>query len=180
VAGLAPFPVECVGIEEAREFCRRLSALRGEKKLTGAAYRLSTEAEWEYACRAGAPPSQPFACGSSLSESQANINGSGVHGELLQRPTPVGSYAPNAFGLYDMHGNCWDWCGDRYARGYYARSPREDPLGPAKGRRCLLRGGSWFNAAHYCRCARRLSTTASGSYCIGFRVVLPVGRRKLS
>lgn len=174
------FPVEYVAVEEAREFCRQLSRLPGERLPAGTAYRLPTEAEWEFACRAGGPAGLPFSCGQSLCYRQANFEGevpygTNVSGPPLRRPTVVGSYAANAFGLFDMHGNCWDWCNDWYEADYYAHSPREDPPGPATGAHGVLRGGSWFNAARYCRSAERIRTTETGSFCIGFRVVLPVG-----
>src|SRR5262249_11362120 len=87
-----------------------------------------------------------------------------------------GEYAPNAFGLYDMHGNVWDWVADYYDETYYRRGPRRDPPGPERGALGVLRGGSWYNGASYCRSAQRLRTTRdTGSFCIGFRVACSVG-----
>jgi len=104
-------PVEQVPWNDAVEFCKKLSQRKGKT------YRLPTEAEWEYACRAGT--STPFNTGSTISTSQANYNGnftygSGQKGVDRQKTTEVGSFAPNSFGLYDMHGNVWEWCSDWY------------------------------------------------------------------
>lgn len=172
------FPVESVRIDQAQEFCRLLSTLPGEMQRTGSPYRLPTEAEWEYACRAGS--TTPFNCGRILSSRLANFDSLDPHGTevrspSLQQVTPVGCYPANAFGLYDMHGNCWDWCSDWYDEDYYARSPCEDPPGPSQGILRVIRGGSWSNPARVCRSAARHGTSDSGSYCISFRVVLPVG-----
>src|SRR5262249_11502444 len=106
---LKRFPVENVTWEEAVTFCRKLSALPEEKRL-GRAYRLPTEAEWEHACRAGASASLPFHFGSQVSSTEANFfggepYGGAAKGPYLSRTAPVGSYKPNAWGLYDMHGN---------------------------------------------------------------------------
>src|SRR5581483_2344141 len=106
-------------------FCARLSALPAERA-AGAAYRLPTEAEWEFACRGGA--ATPFARGAGLSAREANIDGlhpsGGAEAEAGPgRTTPVGTYPANSFGLYDMHGNVWEWCADWYGEGYYKHSP---------------------------------------------------------
>jgi formylglycine-generating enzyme required for sulfatase activity len=174
------FPVESVSWREAVEFCRRLSELP-EEKSAGREYRLPTEAEWEYACRAGASDSQPFYFGTAtatLSPSDANFDGrnpyGGRKGRFLRHPSPVGSYKPNAFGLYDMHGNVWEWCADWYDANYYRDSPRKDPQGPEEGQdgRRVLRGGSWVDAGESCRAAARdRSTPGDRSYGIGLRVV---------
>ena len=111
------FPVESVPWDDAAGYAKALTDRRGD----GIAYRLPTEAEWEYACRGGRPPSQPFGVGggSSLSSDLANFNGNrpyggAARGDYLMRPSAVGSYPANAFGLADMHGNVWEWCADRY------------------------------------------------------------------
>src|SRR5262249_4711820 len=128
-------PMENVLWAEAVEFCKRLSALAEEKR-AARRYRLPTEAEWEYACRAGT--TTPFHFGDSLSAKQANFNGNFPYGDAgkgpyLRQTAKVGSYLPNAWGLYDMHGNVAEWCADWYDPAYYKHSPREDPRGPAKG-----------------------------------------------
>jgi uncharacterized protein (TIGR02996 family) len=167
------FPVEEVTWEDAVAFCRRLSDLPAEKKL-GRRYRLPTEAEWEYACRAGARRSTRFSFGRSLSAAQANCETP----DSFRRPTPVGSYPDNAFRLCDMHGNVWNWCQDWYDPTYYGRSPREDPHGPdsppSDHRRCL-RGGAWDTAPRHCRSAWRAgSSPTARANTIGFRVLLEV------
>ena len=157
-----PFPVENVSWEDAIEFCRRLSELPGEKE-NEHLYRLPTEAEWEYICRGGPffkKPSPPFHFGNSLSSTQANFDGRNPYGgaatgAYLQRTTKVGSYPPNPLGLYDLHGNVWEWCADWYDADYYKRSPKQDPQGPENSEHRVLRGGSWGNNGWYCRAACR-------------------------
>ena len=145
-------PVEKVSWNDAVEFCKKLSAK------TGQTVRLPTEAEWEYACRAGT--TTPFNTGETISTDQANYNGnftygSGSKGEYRQKTVAVGSFAPNALGLYDMHGNVWEWCQDWYDAGYYKNSPTDDPPGPEKGESRVLRGGSWNSDPRSCRSAVR-------------------------
>ena len=106
-------PVESVSWNDAVEFCKRLSEKEGKK------YRLPTEAEWEYACRAGT--TTPFHTGETISTSQAHydghyVYGNGAKGVYRERTMSVGSFSPNAFGLYDMHGNVWEWCQDWYGK----------------------------------------------------------------
>jgi formylglycine-generating enzyme required for sulfatase activity len=126
--------------------------------------RLPTEAEWEYACRAGT--TTPFNTGSSLNSSQANFNSN------VGQTKPVGSYAPNAWGLHDMHGNVWEWCSDWY--GDYSSSPQTNPKGPSSGSYRVLRGGSWNYYGGGCRSAYRINYGPSGRYSfIGFRLVVP-------
>jgi formylglycine-generating enzyme required for sulfatase activity len=178
------FPVESVSWKDAVEFCRLLSAMPEEKR-AGRVYRLPTEAEWEYACRAGASDSQPFYFDKPtaiLSPSDANFDGrqpyGGRKGRFLGHPSPVGSYSPNAFGVYDMHGNVWEWCSDLYDARYYRDSPRKDPQGPEDSReeRRVLRGGSWLDGGESCRAALRdRALPAERSHGIGFRVVCCVG-----
>jgi len=122
--------------------------------------RLPTEAEWEYACRAGT--TTPFNTGSNLTTSQANYNGynsynGNANGLYRLKTLPVGSFPPNAWGLYDMHGNVWEWCSDWY--GYYSNSSQINPKGPVYGLRRVLRGGGWYASANHCRSAYR-----DGSY----------------
>jgi formylglycine-generating enzyme required for sulfatase activity len=168
-------PVERVKGTDAIEFCSKLSELP-EEKAAGRVYRLPTEAEWEYACRAGT--TTDFAFGGSLSSLQANFNGGlaspgAERGPFLGRPTTVGSYRPNGFGLYDMNGNVSEWCLDQYGAEYYAASPSDDPTGPAAGSGRVFRGGAWGNDAASCRSAYRdHSIDAYGYQTRGFRVIL--------
>ncbi|MBX7168107.1 MAG: SUMF1/EgtB/PvdO family nonheme iron enzyme [Pirellulales bacterium] len=115
----------------------------------GPDYRLPTEAEWEYACRAGT--TTPFHFGQELQNSRANYRSDDFKGHT----TPVGSYEPNALELWDMHGNVCEWCSDWYGENYYSESPAHDPTGPSSGRSRVLRGGSWFDDAGSCRSAIR-------------------------
>jgi formylglycine-generating enzyme required for sulfatase activity len=171
------FPVEEVSWEDAVTFCRKLSRLPVEAAAKRT-YRLPTEAEWEYACREGGRSTAPFYFGRSLSSAQANFNGNFPYGNVatgpyLERTTPVGTYAPNQFGLFDMHGNLWEWCQDWYDENYYRNSPTEDPQGPERGTHRVWRGGSWFNLGRYCRAAYRNRDTRGNRYHnFGFRVVL--------
>jgi uncharacterized protein (TIGR02996 family) len=168
----ASFPVEQVSWEEATEFCRRLSKLAQEKSARRR-YRLPSEAEWEYCCRGGASSSTAFHTGESLSSHQANFDGRYEKGPFLGRTCAVGSYRANAFGLYDMHGNIWEWCEDWYADGYYRSSPRRDPPGPPRDSHRALRGGCWDGLASACRSAYRVgSEPGEGSYYDGFRVAV--------
>ena len=121
----AKLPVTDVSWNDCQEFIKKLNAS------TKANYRLPSEAEWEYACRAGTITAYSF--GDNLTISDANILGSGIKA--------VGSYKPNAFGLYDMHGNVFELCEDRCAN--YPTGPVTDPIGPASGRDCVFRGGAY-------------------------------------
>jgi len=161
------FPVENVSWNDAVEFCRKLS----EKESRN--YRLPTEAEWEYACRAGTKT--PFSFGSVLNGREANCNGESPYGTAekgpnLQRTTTVGSYPPNAFGLHDMHGNVWEWCADWYHHYYYQIAPEKDPPGPETGSSRVMRGAGWGNAASDCRSALRGSDAPTFRRDVGFRV----------
>jgi uncharacterized protein (TIGR02996 family) len=172
------FPVESVSWDDAVEFCRRLSELP-EERAAGQVYRLPTEAEWEYSCRGGALSYQTFHFGDSLTSTQANFNGNHPSGQAnngpyLERPTPVGHYGqPNGFGLFDMHGNVWEWCADWYGHDYYRSSPAEDPQGPDSGTGRVLRGGSWLDYGGACRSACGLFNAPAGrARDYGFRIVL--------
>ncbi len=126
--------------------------------------RLPTEAEWEYACRAGT--TKPYHTGSSLNSRQANFN------RNVGETKPVGSYAPNAWGLDDMHGNVYEWCSDWYAD--YSGSAQTNPKGPSSGSFRVLRGGSWLNHRRNCRSAYRTGNVPSNRHgFIGFRLVVP-------
>ena len=184
-------PVENVLWREAVAFCKKLSELPAEQA-AGRTYRLPTEAEWEYACRAGARTA--FNTGTALASTQANFNGDfpygrGEKGPYLRRTARVGAFAANAWGLHDMHGNVWEWCGDWYDPDYYAKSPRENPPGPAGGVMrtgfkadstepgdtgfyLLARGGCWLDEARGCRSAYRSRFMPNDRYrLVGFRVV---------
>jgi uncharacterized protein (TIGR02996 family) len=161
VAGLdtRDFPIEQVSWANAVAFCKALSALKSEKAASRT-YRLPTEAEWEYACRGGTASSGPFPFGSSFSSDQANFDGTCPYGDAapgpyLWRTTRVGSYPPNAFGLYDMHGNVWEWCLDWFGESYYRKSPRKDPQGPRRGEWRVMRGGCYVNNYDLCRAGCR-------------------------
>jgi formylglycine-generating enzyme required for sulfatase activity len=183
VAGLNTddFPVENVSWEEAQEFITKLNGLAKEKE-QGWKYRLPTEAEWEYSCRGGAVKKTTFHYGDSFSSSQANFDGNypfggAKKGPNLERTRKVGSYKPNGFGLYDMHGNVWELCQDTWDDDYYAHSPKRNPLNTAEGRDRLMRGGCWNGFGWLCRSAVRFGcdpkTRSSG---IGFRVALVPAR----
>jgi len=141
--------------------------------------RLPTEAEWEYACRAGT--ATPFSTGDNLTTDQANYDGNYPYknhpkGKYLEKTTPVGSYPPNAWGLYDMHGNVWEWCQDWYDGKYYdvckKQGAVENPSGPESGSDRVLRGGGWDDDAQGCRSANRYDYAPGiRSYLVGFRLV---------
>jgi formylglycine-generating enzyme required for sulfatase activity len=166
------FPVETVSWQEAQTFLKKLSALREESK-QGRRYRLPTEAEWEWSCRGGPTEYQTFHCGNSLSSKQANINGWADREPFLARTCQVGSYKPNAFGRYDMHGNVWEWCSDWYDLDFYRTSPLKDPAGPSKGTGRVMRGGGWNRDGQFCRSALRVGRgPASVTSILGFRAAL--------
>ena len=135
--------------------------------------RLPTEAEWEYACRAGT--TTPFNTGDNLTTNQANYNGNfpynnNVKGEFVSQTLTVGSFAPNAWGLYDMHGNVWEWCSDWYDE--YPGTPQTNPTGPESGIFRVFRGGGWRNYAQLCRSAFRYNYFPEHNHFnIGFRLV---------
>ena len=173
-------PVESVTWSDATNYCAKLTA--SEKAVgrlpAGWLYRLPTEAEWEYACRAGTDT--PFHYGNDLRSGMANfvgiydyVGGTRVNpnGIYLAWTTHVGSYAPNAFGLYDMHGNVYEWCLDWY--GGYASGSATDPKGPSSGSYRVVRGGGWLDYARFCRSAGRRSGEPGRRYnAFGFRPVL--------
>jgi formylglycine-generating enzyme required for sulfatase activity len=165
-------PVESVSSFDAQEFCERAT------KRAGREIRLPTEAEWEYACRAGS--TSPFHSGSVLRSSEANLDGrSGYNGPAeggyRGRTTDVGSFAPNAFGLYDMHGNVGEWCVDFYdPRAYDAPSAAATAFSPARPDR-VWRGGAFNDPPRRCRSANREHYNPGGRDSTrGFRVVLPL------
>jgi formylglycine-generating enzyme required for sulfatase activity len=166
-AKAATNPVVNLSWDEAVDFCTAMSAK------TGRDIRLPTEAQWEYACRAGT--TSPFSTGATLSLKDANYFS---FGEGVNRALPVGSYRPNAWGLYDMHGNVSEWCFDWDSD--LGTEPAIDPTGPAKspvGNMHILRGGDYrSNDGANCRSARRaMNVQGYRSESIGFRVVLLPG-----
>jgi len=161
-------PVEQVSWNDAQEFIKKLNKIEGTNK-----YRLPTEAEWEYAARAGT--TTPFYTGNCLSTNQANYNGNFPltgcpKGEYRDKTVRVGSFAPNAWGLYDMYGNVWQWCQDWFGD-YTWMSRLSDPSGPLSGKDRAMRGGCWSDGAKYCRSAHRLYFKPTGATrYIGFRL----------
>ena len=166
-------PVLHVSWNDAVAYCRWMSEKRK------ANFRLPTEAEWEYACRAGT--ATPFNTGENLTTDQANYNGNYPYkkfpkGKYVGKTTLMGSYPANRWGLHDMHGNVWEWCMDWYDEKYYARCKREgvveNPAGPDSGSYRVVRGGGWSNFAVYCRSAYRISVDpGSRDGTRGFRLV---------
>jgi formylglycine-generating enzyme required for sulfatase activity len=161
-------PVESVSWDDTQSFCLKL------KEITQAPFGIPTEAQWEYACRAGT--TTPFHFGSHLNGRQANCDGTvpygtDTEGPYLEKTTPVGKYPANAWGLYDMHGNVWEWCSDWY--GDYPTGSVKDPSGPATGSDRVFRGGSWGDGAVICRsasCGGNFPSDRSND--LGFRVAL--------
>jgi WD40 repeat protein/formylglycine-generating enzyme required for sulfatase activity/serine/threonine protein kinase len=159
-------PVEMVNWHDAVAFCKMLSELAGEKK-AGRVYRLPTEAEWEYACRAGTQTAYSFGDDPKLMASYGScLETSG------RRTQPVGRLEANAWGLYDMHGNVWEWCADWYDANYYANSPRHDPPGAKPGSRRVHRDNGHAHPAVQARSAFRVGGDPDySSDTSGFRVV---------
>jgi len=156
-------PVECVSWLDANEFCRKLSILKKGR------FRLPTEAEWEYACRAGTKTTYSNGPDERALRKIGWYSYDGRWGSA-GRPKPVGQFKPNMWGLYDMHGNVWEWCMDRY--GQYSHDPVVDPSGPEEGELRAIRGGSWYMDASNCRSAtRRGVKPETQENSLGFRVV---------
>jgi len=173
-------PVVNVSWDDAASFCRWLSAKEGT------AYRLPTEAEWEYACRAGTTTRYFTGEAEETLQGSANMSDAaflakyaGATWSLAWNDgfpftAPVGSFRPNAFGLHDMAGNAWEWCADWYAKDYGSQSPVDDPPGPATGEVHVVRGGSFTNRLKYVRSADRDSSRPKYRYNFtGFRVARP-------
>ncbi len=167
-------PVEQVSWDEAMEFCRQLSQVSAERT-AGRSYRLPTEAEWEHACRAGTFAAYHTGPTHSIHlmncQQRFSINES--ERILVGHTTVVGSYPPNAFGLFDMHGNVWEWCADWYNVVEYLRGDVTNPPGPTHGVERVCRGGCWEAIGSYCRSAKRSSDEAdTRDRYTGFRVVM--------
>lgn len=175
-------PVVNITWNDAVDICRWLSKKEGKK------YRLPTEAEWEYACRAGeADTGSRYHFGNDpegLAKAANTYDATSAKEIPESKPyaiagddgyaytAPVGSYKPNAFGLYDMHGNVWEWCSDFYGEDYYAKSPTDDPKGPETGRKHVRRGGAWASWPLYLRTSFRNWNTPQSRYInLGLRMV---------
>ena len=169
-------PVEQVRWSDAVRFCNRRSQLEGRRPcydvdrwtcdFNADGYRLPTEAEWEYACRAGSRTTYFFdATPARLGDYawfERNAGG---------RPHPVGEKKPNAWGLYDMCGNVWQWCHDLYQVDYYTQSPATDPRGPETGKTRVVRGGSWRSSADNCRAGYRYNENPGyADVCFGYDI----------
>jgi formylglycine-generating enzyme required for sulfatase activity len=175
-------PVEQVSRDKAIEFCQRLS----QKTMRN--YRLPSEAEWEYACRAGT--ATPFFFGETINTDLVNYNGKhcdnkGNQGKNREKTTPVGSFSPNAFGLFDLHGNVYEWCQDLWHANYVG-APTDGSAWIEKGheRTYVIRGGSWFSSSYACRSAhrdcdwRQIVELGSAKLNVGLRVVYTDTRRR--
>jgi len=161
-----------VSWDEAVEFCRRLAQLP-EEKAAGRQYQLPTEAQWEYACRAGSTTRYCFGDAESALSDYAWYNKSNMASTIPSYP--AGKKSPNSWGLFDMHGNTWEWCQDWYDSDYYAKSPMDDPPGPLNGSSHVLRGGGQFSSEWFCRSANRASHKPGyRSRSTGFRVCIGV------
>ncbi len=183
-------PLDQINWTDAALYCNERSRAEGLKPcydektwacdFTADGYRLPTEAEWEYACRAGSSTEYNFGKSAGAMKDYAwyvQNSAATTH--------PVGLKKPNAWGLYDMHGNVAEWCNDRYSQTYYQQSPGDDPRGPAEGKERVLRGGAWNSSVESCRSAYRASDPSIDDTClandaIGFRCVrnAPAGQRR--
>ncbi|MGZ0019425.1 formylglycine-generating enzyme family protein [Nitrosomonas sp. wSCUT-2] len=161
-------PVESVNWLDVQQFIERLNTLFPDLQV-----HFPTEAQWEYACRAGTQT--PFSFGDDITPKQVNYDGNypyvgGGNGLFRGKTVPVKSLPPNAWGLYEMHGNVWEWCADWY--GDYPREAVIDPIGPGQGDRRVVRGGSWYFHASYTRSACRYGLEPEfRAYSLGFRLV---------
>jgi formylglycine-generating enzyme required for sulfatase activity len=177
------YPVEQVSWVDAIQFCNKLSEKEGKKPFyeidgedirvsdwNGQGYRLPTDAEWEYACRANATAPTRFSFGDNTVELGAY---GWFDGNSDSRTHPVSQKRPNGFGLYDMHGNVWEMCWDWHGTDYYNQSPAEDPTGPARAAGRVNRGGAWNDGPRDCRSAKRGWRAPDGRVShLGFRLTL--------
>ena len=171
--GTDHMPVVQVSWQDCIDFIKKLNALNE------GVYRLPTEAEWEYACRAGTTSAYAWGkaidCnnamyGNNTLKTDVCVNYVKSKGLPIDQPAPAKSYKPNAWGLYDMEGNVWEWCQDWY--GPYSKDAVVDPRGPSSGSDRVRRGGSWYGTGTRCRCANRnLSNPANRYQTTGFRLV---------
>jgi formylglycine-generating enzyme required for sulfatase activity len=173
-------PVVCVSWDDAAAFCSWLKAKIGRN------VSLPTEAQWEYACRADTKTIYSFGDKAEKRNKHANYCEKSCEFDLSWKDkshddgygftAPVGSYKPNAWGLYDMHGNVYEWCRDWYDKSFYSRAKNVDPENTTRARYRVIRGGSWFSFAQFCRAASRLrSFSDRRDYSGGFRVVVESG-----
>jgi formylglycine-generating enzyme required for sulfatase activity len=162
-------PVEQVSWNDVRIFIEKLNQI-----IPDGGFRLPTEAEWEYGCRAGT--TTPFSFGKCLSTDQANYDGRNpltgcAKGEFRKGLVPVAGFSPNAWGLCDMHGNVWEWCQDAYSGNVYRKHKSSNPVVTGEGPHRVYRGGGWRSYAKTCRSAIRSGYPASDSYrYLGFRL----------
>ena len=188
-------PVVCVSWYDAVTFCNWLSGRAGLEKVydestweadfSKVGFRLPTEAEWEYAARAGGKRIK-YPWGNKFDGEKLNFADSSSKlgwrsyrwNDGYDRTSPIGSFPPNELGLYDMAGNVWEWCNDWLDVNYYRYSPLNNPTGPSSGTYKVRRGGSWESKSKYCRSCNRARGPGSGpgspAYDTGFRIVLPV------
>jgi len=177
------YPVEQVSWSDVQEFVAKLN------RQSGMDYRLPTEAEWEYAARAGTTSARFWgekpdeACGydnvHDLTSKRVNRFSWANYNcdDGFAQTSPVGSFKPNSFGLYDMLGNVWEWTGDWYSDKYYGKSPSQNPGGPGSGSSRVTRGGNWYAMTADVRFAFRLRDAPAGrDHGLGFRLVLPPGQ----
>ncbi|MEM8778768.1 MAG: formylglycine-generating enzyme family protein, partial [Cyanobacteria bacterium P01_G01_bin.49] len=163
-------PVENVSWDDCVKFCYKLS------QQTGLNFSLPSEAKWEYACRART--TTPFYFGETITSELANYNSNHIYnqeekGIHREQTTDVGSFPPNTFGLYDMHGNVWEWCADEWHESYIGSPTDGSVWSNGNSRRSPLRGGSWYDMPHLCRSAIRVINLRQNiyNYVSGFRVV---------
>jgi len=169
-------PVEQMRWSDAVRYCNARSRLEGLRPcydlktwkcdFSADGYRLPTEAEWEYACRAGTRTRYSFG------NDPVKLPQYGwFKDNSAGRPRPAGQKVPNPWGLFDMHGNVWEWCNDFYGADYYSGSPERDPRGPASGETRVLRGGCWMSGAGECRSScRRHENPAYADICFGYDI----------